>query len=133
MRPVLPYVLAHLPATLELSAGALLLSLLVGLPLGMLSAIRRGSLWDSLSVTLALFAQSLPLLDRRDANLHVSVQWHLLPSQAAARSRTLFAEHHARDRVSGTDHAPDPIRMLEVLGQDYIRTAWAKGLSAAEW
>ena len=131
MRPVLPYVLAHLPATLELSAGALLLSLLVGLPLGMLSAIRRGSLWDSLSVTLALFAQSAPNFWIGVMLIYTfSVQWHLLPvSGRGTVAHVLLPSITLAIAFLGLIMRLTRSSMLEVLGQDYIRTAWAKGLS----
>src|SRR5215510_1468765 len=88
MRPVLPYVVERLPATLELAGGALLISAGLGIPLGVLAAARRRSAWDLASMALALLAQSAP-------NFWV------------------------RLTRSG---------MLEVLAQDYVRTAGAKGL-----
>jgi peptide/nickel transport system permease protein len=131
MRPVLPYVLDHLPATLELSAGALALSLIVGLPLGILSAVRRGSLWDSLSVTLALFAQSAPNFWVGVMLIYTfSVQWHLLPvSGRGTVAHVLLPSVTLAIAFLGLIMRLTRSSMLEVLGQDYIRTAWAKGLS----
>src|SRR5262249_34230291 len=60
MRPVLPYVLDRVPATLELSLCALLLAAGLGIPLGVLAAVRRYSAWDRLSLNVALLAQSAP-------------------------------------------------------------------------
>jgi peptide/nickel transport system permease protein len=131
MRPVLPYVLDHLPATLELSVGALVLSTAVGIPLGMLSAIRRGSLWDSISVTLALLAQSAPNFWVGVMLIYTfSVQWHLLPvSGRGTVAHVLLPSVTLAFAFLGLIMRLTRSSMLEVLGQDYIRTAWAKGLS----
>ena len=132
MRPVLPYVLERVPATLELSAGALLLSVGVGIPLGVLAAVRRGSPWDGLSLNLALLAQSAPnfwvglaLIAVFSVNLGVlpvsgrgTLAHLVLPSVTLA---IFFIGLVVRLTRSG---------MLEVLGQDYVRTAWAKGMPA---
>ena len=130
MRPVLPYVLERLPATLELSAGALLISAGLGIPLGVLAAARRHSVWDRLSMGLALLAQSAPnfwvgliliaLVSVKLGILPVSGRGGLdhlvLPSVTLA---IFFVGLVVRLTRSG---------MLEVLAQDYVRTAGAKGL-----
>jgi ABC-type dipeptide/oligopeptide/nickel transport system permease component len=131
MRPVLPYVMERLPATLELSAGALLLSAGLGIPLGVLAAVRRRSVWDRLSLNLALLAQSAPsfwvgllLIALFSVNLGVlpvsgrgTVRHLVLPSLTLA---IFFLGLVVRLTRSG---------MLEVLSQDYVRTARAKGLA----
>ncbi len=117
-------------ATLELSGGALLLSAGLGIPLGVLAAARRRSVWDRLSLNLALLAQSAP-------NFWVglllialfSVKLGLLPVSGRGGLRHLvlpsitlaifFVGLVVRLTRSG---------MLEVLSQDYVRTAWAKGM-----
>jgi peptide/nickel transport system permease protein len=130
MRPVLPYVLERLPATLELSAGALLISAGLGIPLGVLAATRRRSVWDRLSLNLALLAQSAPnfwvgliLIAVFSVNLGVlpvsgrgGLRHLVLPSVTLA---IFFIGLVVRLTRSG---------MLEVLSQDYVRTAWAKGM-----
>jgi ABC-type dipeptide/oligopeptide/nickel transport system permease component len=130
MRPVLPYVLERLPATLELSAGALLISTGLGIPLGVLAAARRHSAWDRLSMGLALLAQSAPnfwvgliliaFVSVKLGVLPVSGRGGLdhlvLPSVTLA---IFFVGLVVRLTRSG---------MLEVLAQDYVRTAGAKGL-----
>lgn len=132
MRPVLPYVLERLPATLELAGGALLLSTGLGIPLGVLAAARRHSVWDGLSLNLALLAQSTPNFWLGLILIAVfSVKLHLLPVSGRGDLRHLvlpsvtlsifFIGLVVRLTRSG---------VLEVLAQDYVRTAWAKGLPA---
>jgi ABC-type dipeptide/oligopeptide/nickel transport system permease component len=130
MRPVLPYVVERLPATLELSAGALLISAGLGIPLGVLAATRRRSVWDRLALNLALLAQSAPnfwvgliLIAVFSVNLGVlpvsgrgGLRHLVLPSVTLA---IFFIGLVVRLTRSG---------MLEVLSQDYVRTAWAKGM-----
>ena len=130
MRPVLPYVVERLPATLELAVGALLISTGLGIPLGVLAAARRHSIWDRLSMSLALAAQSAPnfwvgliliaLFSVKLGVLPVSGRGGLghlvLPSVTLA---IFFVGLVVRLTRSG---------MLEVLAQDYVRTAGAKGL-----
>jgi peptide/nickel transport system permease protein len=130
MRPVLPYVVERLPATLELALGALLISAGLGIPLGVLAAARRRSAWDLASMALALLAQSAPnfwvgliliaVFSVKLGILPVSGRGGLahlvLPSVTLA---IFFLGLVVRLTRSG---------MLEVLAQDYVRTAGAKGL-----
>jgi peptide/nickel transport system permease protein len=130
MRPVLPYVVERLPATLELALGALLISAGLGIPLGVLAAARRRSAWDFSSMALALLAQSAPnfwvgliliaVFSVKLGILPVSGRGGLahlvLPSVTLA---IFFLGLVVRLTRSG---------MLEVLAQDYVRTAGAKGL-----
>ena len=132
MRPVLPYVLERLPATLELSLGALLLAAGLGIPLGVLAAVKRHSAWDRFSLNLALLAQSAPsfwigliLIAIFSVKLQIlpvsgrgSLRHLILPSVTLA---IFFVGLVVRLTRSG---------MLEVLTQDYVRTAWSKGLPA---
>jgi peptide/nickel transport system permease protein len=132
MRPVLPYVLQRLPATLELSIAAFLISAGLGIPLGVLAAVRRHSAWDRLSLNLALLAQSAPNFWVGLILIAVfSVKLHILPVSGRGTARHLvlpsitlaifFIGLVVRMTRSG---------MLEVLAQDYVRTAWSKGLPA---
>jgi len=141
-RPVLTEIVLRLGPTLELGGLALLISLLVAIPLGIISASRRGSRLDS-TVTLISFAGIstpvfwLALL----LQLLFSVQLGWLPS-AGYKS---IGDGSFLDRLA---HIVMPaavlslatiaswsrfIRsgMVDVLNQDYIRTAYAKGRS--EW
>jgi peptide/nickel transport system permease protein len=141
-RPVLGEITAALPATLSLTIGAAILWFVVGIPIGILSAIKRGSIWDRAAMTAALtfvsmptfwfaliliylFAKSLGLISFLPGpGSYVGltadpVHWFeslILPwlvlalTQAAIYSRLLRGN------------------LLDVMGEDYIRTARAKGL-----
>jgi peptide/nickel transport system permease protein len=130
-RPALEYVLERLPATLQLSAGAFAFALLTGLPIGMLSAVKRLSIWDHGSMFIALLGQSMPVFWLGLMLIVVfAVQLRWLPASGMGQ-----AQHLILPAVTlGTFLIGLIIRltrssMLDVLSQDYIRTARAKGLS----
>ena len=58
---VLPGILERLPATIVLAGGAVILWLVIGIPIGMISAVKTGSVWDRLAMGLALIAISAPV------------------------------------------------------------------------
>ena len=136
--PVSHLLADRFPVTLSLAIGAPIIWLVVGVSVGRVSALRPRSLSDRVSMTLALAAVSLPVyFTAAVLRLFVVYNWHwlddinyvgfthnpwlwaknlLLPWISLA---TLYAASYARfTRAS----------MLEVLGEDYIRTARAKGL-----
>jgi ABC-type dipeptide/oligopeptide/nickel transport system permease component len=132
-RPVLDEVLARWPNTLRLSLTSMLVAVVIGVPVGIFAARRRGKLGDTLSMGISFLGISMPsfwlgmLLI-----LLFSVRFKLLPFYGMDSplnyilpSLTLglgIAANIARlTRVS----------MLEVLDQDYIRTARGKGVSEA--
>jgi peptide/nickel transport system permease protein len=59
-RPAFEAVMERLPATLQLTAGGFIFALLIGIPLGVLSAVKRGSVWDYIGRAFAILGQSLP-------------------------------------------------------------------------
>lgn len=129
-QPALDIVLHRLPATVELAAAALTIGLAVGIPLGMLSAARPGKIIDFLGVSGALAARSMPsfwLGLMLIILFGVTLKW--LPTFGAGGlshlilpAVTLSAEFVA-DIMLLTRSG-----LLEVLGEDYIRTARAKGI-----
>lgn len=132
-RPALEVVLERLPATLELSIAAMAIALVVAIPAGIVSAVRRNSVFDRLSILVVLLGQSVPTFWLGMLLILVfAVRFQALPvsgrgsgAQLVLPSVTLamfLLALTARLTRSG---------MLEVLSQDYIRTARAKGL--AEW
>ena len=121
-------VLERLPATLELSAAALLIALTIAIPAGIISAVKRNSVFDHLSMGVVLLGQSVPTFWLGMLMILVfAVVLHALPvsgrgsfAQLVLPSVTLamwLLALVARLTRSG---------MLEVLSQDYIRTARAK-------
>ena len=130
-QPVAAEIARRLPATLALAGASLALAVLIGLPLGILAAIRSGSRWDSASRLLALagattptYVLSLLLVLVFAAQLQVlpafgsgTVAHLVLP--AVALSAGPLAQIARLTRAS----------LLEVRRQDYLRSAAAKGLS----
>ena len=60
-RPNLDLIMTRLPASLQLAGLAVLIGIVVGGPLGIIAAVKEGTKWDRVSVTLALIGQSMPL------------------------------------------------------------------------
>jgi peptide/nickel transport system permease protein len=127
----LPLVLSRLPVTLRLMGAALLFAILVSLPLGILAAAFHGRPPDFLARFVALFGQSVaaPWLGIMLIFLFaVNLRW--LPSSGASRPESIVLPAI----VAGAYSAAGLTRLLrssllEVLHNDYIRTARAKGMS----
>src|SRR5690606_5838635 len=130
-QPALEVVLERVPATLELASFAFLVSIVVGIPLGIIGAWRHNSLWDRLCMVFALFGQSVPVFWLGLMLLLVfGVQLGLLPisgrgslAHLVLPAVTLGLYSVARiTRVTRNS-------LLETLHQDYTRTARAKGVA----
>jgi len=137
-QPVWPQMMAALPVTISLAAGAALIWLTTGVSIGVLSALKRGTVLDRFSMAIALAGVSLPIFFTGLLSLELfSYKWPLFPNvQFVAFTANpllwarnlvlpwitlafLYAALYARlTRAS----------MLETMGEDYIRTARAKGL-----
>jgi peptide/nickel transport system permease protein len=139
--PVSQMILDRLGVTLELSAGALLVALLVGLPLGTVSAVRENTPFDHLARIASLFSLSVPIFwQAAMLLLLLSRQFHWVPPAEyvpLGRDPLANLEQMALPAlVLGTGVAAQIMRMtrstlLDVLRQDYVRTARGKG--ATEW
>lgn len=127
----LALVLERLPATLELSLAALLVSLVVAIPAGVVSALRRGTPVDNLTMLGALFGQSMPVFWLGIMLILLfSVRLPVFPTSGRGTVAHLILPAvtlglYSTARVTRLVRAG----MLEVIGQEYIRTAWAKGLT----
>ena len=135
--------LDRLPNTLYLVAGAVVVWLIVGLSVGMISAIKRGSFLDRFAMTSALVAISAPPYWLGLVALYLFSddigRFPLLPGSGAfqATDASIFSKAEALIMpwiVLATAFAAIYARLLranllEVMGEDYIRTARAKGLS----
>lgn len=124
-------VLARLPATLQLAAGAWVFSIALGVPLGILSATRRGTFWDYLVRTAALIAQAMPAFWVGLVLILVfAVQLEVLPT-----GRRGGLDHLILPCVTlGLHSAAGILRlvrssMLEVLDSEFVKFARAKGVS----
>lgn len=130
-RPALGYVLERLPATFQLAGAGFVLSLLIGLPIGVLSAARPNSPLDSFARTLAFLAQATPgfwLGLMLISILAVQLRW-LPPSGRGTISHLVMPTITLSAYLVGFVIRLVRSEMLEVLTADYIRTARAKGLS----
>ncbi|HEU4371744.1 MAG TPA: ABC transporter permease [Methylomirabilota bacterium] len=139
-RPVLGEVLGRLQATLVLTGTALLLSTTLGIALGVASATRPNSLLDRLSAMASLFGASMPSFWLGIVLMVVFALWlGWLPASGmyapygGGDLRDLLA-HLALPAVTLAAASVTIIArltratMLETLGQDYVRTARAKGV-----
>jgi len=131
--PALPLVLERMPTTLFLTFFALALAVVIAIPAGILTAVRRYSVVDHLATVTVLLGQSMPVFwTGIMLMLLFAVSWRLLPvSGWESWQATILPAI-----TLGTFQAPLFLRMsrsamLEVLGLDYVQTARAKGL--AEW
>lgn len=137
-QPVLELISQKLPVTIQLATMAMIFALLIGIPAGIFSAVKKGTVVDYIANVVALSGLSIPnfwlgimLI------LLVSVKWKLLPasgyvplSEDPIRSITVMIMPAF---VLGTALAATLMRhtrsaMLSVLNSDYVRTARAKGL-----
>ena len=132
-RPVADLLAERLPATLTLAAMALGLALLLSVPLGVLAACRRGLALDGAAMGFSLLGSSIPNFWLGPLLILVFSLWLgwtpvsgregpaslILPALTLGTSLAAILARMVRSSV------------LEVLGEDYIRTARAKGLSPA--
>jgi dipeptide transport system permease protein len=148
------------PATVELSLSAMVLAIVIGIPAGVFAAIKRGSWLDQLSMGVALTGYSMPIfwwgllliiffsgyLGWTPVSGRIALQYFIKPTTGLLLVDTLLAGNW-KAFVSALRYLILPSialgtiplaviarqtrsAMLEVLGDDYIRTARAKGLSA---
>lgn len=158
-QPVLQEFLTLFPATIELSLCAMIIAVGIGLPAGILAAVRRGSIFDHSVMALSLTGFSMPIywsglmliilfsgfLQWTPVSGRISALFWVDPVTGFMLIDTLLSEEKGAF-VSALRHlilpsvvlATIPLAviarqtrsaMLEVLGEDYVRTARAKGLS----
>jgi ABC-type dipeptide/oligopeptide/nickel transport system permease component len=130
-RPVIDLIRQRLPITAELGVTAFGLTYLIALPLGVLAALHRNSILDWLSMSVALIGVAMPSFWLGLMLIYLfSVQLRLLPPTGSGGLRYLVlpALALALPRVGQVARITRS-SMLEVIGQDYMRTAAAKGLS----
>jgi peptide/nickel transport system permease protein len=130
-RPAIQVVLDRLPATIELTVVAMVIGVSLAIPAGVLSAVKRDSIFDRVVTILVMLGQSVPAFWLGMlVILLFSVQLQVLPVSGRGTLAHLV--------LPGLTLAMWPLTltarltragMLEVLSQDYIRTARAKGLS----
>lgn len=130
-RPAMDVVLDHVPYTLQLATAALALSLIIAVPVGVLAAVKRGTWIDHGVITLTLIGQAIPSFWLGLMMILVlSVTLHWLPTSGSGSLQHLIMPAVSLAAFS-TARTARLVRsgMLEVLSQDYVRTARAKGLA----
>jgi len=158
-KPVFKEFITLFPATVELSLCAIFLAVLVGLPVGMIAAVKRGSPFDHTVMAAALTGYSMPIfwwgllliiffsgiLGWTPVSGRISLMYFFEPVTGFMLIDSLLSDEK-RAFVSALSHLILPSivlgtiplaviarqtrsAMLEVLGEDYIRTARAKGLA----
>lgn len=144
-RPVLDLILERVPATLQLTFSAVVLGYLIGIPIGLLSAARHRSWFDQIARVISVIGDAvpsfwlaliliivfsvnlgwLPMSGMRDItrinatfDLGETIRYMILPVSVLSLGIIAFISRFTRTQV------------LEVMGQDYVRTAYSKGLSS---
>ncbi|MGE5675119.1 MAG: ABC transporter permease [Mycobacterium leprae] len=130
-RPAMAVVTERLPATLELAAVAMLLNMLVALPVGILSAVKRGSFLDRAVTATAMLGRSMPVFWLGLMGMLLfAVKLHLLPVSGRQDWRSVIMP----SVTLAVFMAPVLVRlvrstMLDILREEFVRTARGKGLS----
>ncbi len=136
--PVTTLIAQKLPVTIQLAVMGMMIAVLIGIPLGVLSAAKRGTALDHIANVVALSGMSIPNFWLGILLIFiVSVKWHLLPASGYVSPsqdfwlsiKTMIMPAFVLGAALGAQlmrHTRSA--MLSVLRADYIRTARAKGL-----
>jgi peptide/nickel transport system permease protein len=135
--PVTGIVLERMPATLELTVCALLISLAVAVPVGIISATRRNSVWDQASMFGAVLGQSAPTFFLGIMLLFVFggiLNWFPIGGRGQNGPGDELRHLVLPAITLGTFSMARNARLvrsslLETLGLEYVTVAWSKGLS----
>ena len=129
--PVTERIVSALPATVRLAVAAILFAIIVGLPIGIVSATKQYSFFDNFFMVIALIGISLPVFwSGMMLIILFSVKLKWLPSSGFQTIRHLILPGITLGMQSAAMIARmTRSSMLDVIRQDYIRTVRAKGLS----
>jgi peptide/nickel transport system permease protein len=124
-----------LPPTLRLAVAAYIISTLIGIPLGVLSAVKRGTIWDIAGRTFALLGQALPIFWVGILGILIFAVWlKLLP--AGTQGEGFSLKHYILPTLTlAWFPAAGYMRlmrsaMLDVMDSEYVKLARAKGVGA---
>jgi peptide/nickel transport system permease protein len=138
-QPIVKDLVKRIPVTAYIGMWAFLFSIIIGIPFGIISAIRRGTWLDTLVTTLANLGITIPIFW-----LGIMMMWlfavklHWLPVMGFTSpfddfllsTKKLIMPVFCMSIFALAGNARQSrSSMLEVLRQDYIRTAWSKGLT----
>ncbi|CCD88028.1 ABC transporter permease protein; putative dipeptide transport protein [Bradyrhizobium sp. ORS 285] len=137
--PVRDLILQKLPVTLQLASMAIVIAFLIGIPAGIISAVKRGTAWDYAANLFALWGISTPNFWLGIMLIFVfSIQLGWLPASGyvslaedwrASLAATIMPAFVLGNAIAAILMRHTRSAMLQVLGSDYIRTARAKGIS----
>jgi peptide/nickel transport system permease protein len=137
--PVMPIIAARIPITLELGLLALIIALSIGISIGTFSSIRQDTIGDYGARSIAILLLAVPAFWTGTlVMIYPTIWWGWSPPMELIH----FTEDPIRNlgmfllpaAIMGTASAGGSMRltrtmMLEVMRQDYIKTAWSKGLN----
>lgn len=130
-QPAFPIVMERLPATIKLAGFAFIVAMIVAIPAGLIAALYRNSVPDAIARVVALLGQCLPVFWFGILLIIVfSVRFPILPSSGYDGFTYLILPGITLGMYSmAVTMRVLRSSMIEVLGNDYIRTARAKGLN----
>jgi peptide/nickel transport system permease protein len=131
--PVASIVAARLPYTLLLAGGALLVALGIGLPIGVITGVWKGTRVEALLMPVVLVGQSMPTFwSGILLILLCAVTWNVLPASGADSWSSLVMPSITLGALSMATFARiTRTGVVEELGKDYVRASRAKGLATA--
>jgi ABC-type dipeptide/oligopeptide/nickel transport system permease component len=129
--PVMRLVLERLPPTLELGLFGMTIAVVVAIPLGIIGGLKPGTLWDFIARSVGLFGQITPSYWLGMIMIVIfAVELGLLPSMGRTGWKSMIMPAFVLSIGSmGWMVRLTRSSVLEVRGEDYIRTAYSKGLS----
>lgn len=130
-RPVLDMILERYPSTIELALAAMVIAICIGIPLGVLAGTHKNSLVDNFASTIALFGISLPTFVIGPLLVYVfavKLGW-FSPTGSANPEDIVLPAVTLGAALSAIITRMVRSSVIEELGEDYVRTARAKGLS----
>lgn len=137
--PVLDAVLTRLPVTIELAVFAFVIGMVLGVPLGVIAAIRRNTVWDAVAQVVGLTGLAMPgfflalvlilIVSQRMSILPVSGYVSPGESLVGNLKSLILPSFTLGVGLMGALTRMTRAAMLEVLGENYVTTARAKGLA----
>ncbi|WP_198347986.1 ABC transporter permease [Plantactinospora sp. KBS50] len=134
-QPVLEILVERLPTTLQLAFGGMFFGIAAGIPMGVLAAVRAGSIWDQVSRLLALVGVSVPVYWLGLLLIeYLALELRLFPAGGSVRDYGVTALVLPCAAIgagfAGIVARTTRSAVIECLGESYIDTARAKGLAA---
>lgn len=129
---VMERIIGKLPYTIELAIGGMVVALLFALPLGIVAAVRRGTWVDAMAAIVSLSGISMPVMFMGPVLLYVffiELAWLPGPAEADTRFALLLPSIVIGTHLMAMLARMTRSSLVDVLREDYIRTAQAKGLA----